>query len=97
MFGARHGAVTDALRAAADSLGVQLPRGLWHAVSFHTSGELVRHAAAEFGVEHTPYWVRAGIFRDYQRVIEEQWQPYLDGERELDRAALELVSALPRQ
>lgn len=98
MFGARHGAVTRALWAAADSLDVDMPRGgLWHAISFHTSGTVVQDVAAAQGVEYEPYWLRTGIFTQFEAAIRQHWQPYLDGQVDLDEAALCLIRALTQR
>lgn len=94
MFGARHGAVTDALGAAADSLGARVPRGLWHAISFHTSGTVVQRAAKGAGEEYEPYWLRNDLFTSYQQAIREHWVAYLDGEADLEEVAARLVREL---
>jgi hypothetical protein len=94
VFGPNHGAVTGALGAAADALGVEVPRALWHAVSFHTSGWAVRQLAAAEGVSYEPYWFRHGVFAPYHEAMVAHWQPYLEGIATAEAAALALVRAL---
>lgn len=96
MFGARHGEVTRALSSAAEDLGVELPRGLWHAISFHTSGTVVQDMAASQGVDYEPYWLRYGVFIQFQDAVHLHWQPYLEGKRGLEATALDLVRATAR-
>ena len=54
IFGSRWGTVTLELTAACEGLGVEMPRELWHALSFYTSGAAVAriaHAAGEVGFD----------------------------------------------
>lgn len=94
VFNGSHGAVAAALNGAAASLGVEMPRSLWHAVSFHTSGRAVQEVAAEAGATYEPYWLRHNVFPQYHKAMNTHWQPYLDGEVTMDEAALALVRAL---
>lgn len=94
VLGPFHGAVADALRTAAEEGGGRPPRGLWHAILFHTAGEFVREVAAREGEDHTPHWIEGGLFADYRHAVEAHWQPYLDGEAELEAAARALLRSL---
>ncbi|MDX1421157.1 MAG: hypothetical protein R3181_14425 [Rubricoccaceae bacterium] len=93
LFGPFHGTLSRTLQEAADQLGVEPPDWLWHAIMFYTSGELVRELAASQGVDYTPYWIEHALAPEYEAPIREHWQPYLDGEVDMMRAALDLVRA----
>ena len=80
-----------------------VPRDLWHALLFYTTGEVIRPALhdSEQGTQKTgyvPYAVREGLYKrgwqDYLRVLAEYWQPYLDGKQSFDDAVAHMVSAL---
>src|SRR5260221_2386751 len=80
-----------------------VPRDLWHALLFYTTGEVIRPAVfdSEQGAPKTsyvPYAVREGLYKrgwqDYLRVLTEYWQPYLDGKQSFDDAVAHMVSAL---
>ena len=80
-----------------------VPRDLWHALLFYTTGEVIRPAVfdSEQGVAKTgyvPYAVKEGLYKrgwqDYLRVLTEYWQPYLDGKQSFDDAVAHMVSAL---
>ncbi|GAB5521777.1 MAG: hypothetical protein RhofKO_40280 [Rhodothermales bacterium] len=94
MFGGRHGEVARALRAASIETGIERPRDLWHATSFHTSGRFVQEMAAAAGDEYTPYYLRRGIFPDFVSILEAHWNPYLDGKVTMEEAASAVVRAL---
>ena len=93
VYGPRHGAVSRSLRAAAASLEAQLPRELWHAISFYTSGIVVEEAAAAGGTEYTAYRERHDVYPEYTSVLDEHWKSYLDGEIGLDEAARRVIAA----
>lgn len=102
MFGSRHGAIAEALRAASAALGVEPPDQLWHALSFYTSGEVVaRIARAEGDSGFVPYAKRQGLFetafRGYLDPIERYWRPYLEGRVELEDAMADLVADIVNQ
>ena len=80
-----------------------VPRDLWHALLFYTTGEVIRPAVfdSEQGAPKTsyvPYAVKEGLYKrgwqDYLRVLTEYWQPYLDGKQSFDDAVAHMVSAL---
>ncbi len=101
--------VSDAIVRECRQRGKAIPRDLWHALLFYTTGEMVRRAlvaerAAAGGAmgrdsdEYTPYAYRYGLFArgwsGYQRLLERHWQPYLDGKIDFDTAIARLVSGL---
>ena len=79
-----------------------IPRDLWHALLFYTTGSLVKQllqkSAAPGSAGYTPYAVRNELYargwQDYQRVLERFWQPYLDGKTDFDQALEQLVGGL---
>jgi hypothetical protein len=82
-----------------------VPRDLWHALLFYTTGEVIRPLAnvnsdSSQGVPsgYVPYAVREGLYRrgweNYLRVLTQYWQPYLDGRVEFSDAIAHMVSAL---
>jgi len=85
-------AFRDALRAAGK-------RGsdLWHVALFYLTGEVTREALAARGVTYRPY-LYTGLFDrawpQYRAPIEQEWAPYVHGERTLDEAVKAVVAAL---
>jgi len=80
-----------------------VPRDLWHALLFYTTGEVIRPTifSSESGSVkegYVPYAVREGLYKrgweDYLRVLTQFWQPYLDGRESFDDAIAHMVSAL---
>jgi hypothetical protein len=87
-----------------------IPRDLWHALVFYTTGEVIRPVLAtagappgdqnggSAGVGYTPYAVREGLYQrgwnDYLKVLQQFWQPYLDGKASFDDAIARMVSSL---
>jgi hypothetical protein len=98
MFGYNHGTIGGLIAAASDSLGIDRPFNLWHAISFYTSGHVMQSIAGQAGLEYTPYWIRSGVMRrawpEFLPVLQDHWQPYLDGEVSLERAINEVVAAV---
>ena len=87
--------VRNALAEAAEQLDVQLPRNLWHAVLFYTTGDAVRRTLAEAGEPaYTPMIFSGNIFKSFHEPMESAWRAYLEGERSLEEAALDLIRAL---
>jgi hypothetical protein len=102
--------VQDAIDNACHDRGVAIPRDLWHALLFYTTGEVVRRAVADgklnypestapkFPASYTPYAYRNGLYtrgwENYQRVLETYWQPYLDGKTDFNHSITAVVSAL---
>ena len=80
-----------------------VPRDLWHALLFYTTGEVIRPAVftSDQGAPkagYVPYAVREGLYKrgweNYLRVLTDYWQPYLDGKQTFDDAVAHMVSAL---
>jgi hypothetical protein len=72
---------------------------LWHAMLFYTSGvELRRLLPAPEQATFTPYAYRYEVYRgkwqEYRRVLETDWQPYLDGKRSFEDAIHSMVAGL---
>jgi hypothetical protein len=99
--------VNQAIAQQCRQLGKPIPRDLWHALLFYTTGELVRRAVANAPASaansdspagYTPYAYRNGLYEhgwnDYQAALERYWQPYLDGKVDFDTAIAHIVSAL---
>jgi hypothetical protein len=84
-----------------------IPRDLWHALIFYTTGEVIRPVMTlpnarlsgdAPGAEYTPYAVREGLYTRgwdaYLKLLTRFWQPYLDGKSTFDDAIARMVSAL---
>jgi len=87
-----------------------IPRDLWHALIFYTTGEVVRPVLVAADQAHggpngsasdggyTPYALREGLYergwRDYYSLLQQFWQPYLDGKATYDDAIARMVSSL---
>jgi len=84
-----------------------IPRDLWHALIFYTTGEVIRPVMASpapgasgdaAGEEYTPYALREGLYTRgwdaYLKLLTRFWQPYLDGKSTFDDAIARMVSAL---
>ena len=100
---ASHYLVNPVRRALDDKFEAQkkeVPRDLWHAVLFYTTGEIVRRRYAETGLkDYQPYADAHGLYtrgpwKNYRPVIAREWQPYLDGKQDFESAVTRLVSAL---
>jgi hypothetical protein len=93
------GTMRDALAA---QCGVQHRNcgDLWHTVLFYTSGvELRRLLPAAEEASFTPYAYRNGVYTrgdwpKYQRVLEKDWQVYLDGKTNFQTAIHSMVADL---
>jgi hypothetical protein len=80
-----------------------IPRDLWHALVFYTTGEVIKpvvnaeNAGAD-GSEYTPYAFRERLYQrgwdDYLKLLTQFWQPYLDGKVTFDDAIAHIASAL---
>jgi hypothetical protein len=87
-----------------------IPRNLWQALVFYTTGEVLRPALGSSGTPasnagdeipgggYTPRALREGLsqrgWNDYFKLLQQFWQPYLDGTATFDDAIARLVSAL---
>ncbi len=83
-----------------------IPRDLWHALIFYTTGEVVRPVMNSAGAggnggappaDYTPYAVREGLYKrgwdEYLKLLNRFWQPYLDNKVTFDDAIARMVSA----
>ncbi len=87
-----------------------IPRDLWHALVFYTTGEVIRPVMDSSdatvgdpdgsvpGRGYVPYAVREGLYQrgwsDYFKLLQKFWQPYLDGSASFDDAIARMVSSL---
>jgi hypothetical protein len=87
-----------------------IPRDLWHALVFYTTGEVIRPVLGSAGATagdqdggvpgggYIPYAVREGLYQrgwtDYFKLLQKFWQPYLDGGATFDDAIARMVSSL---
>jgi hypothetical protein len=84
-----------------------IPRDLWHALIFYTTGEVIRPVISASTTDtsgkvsttsYTPYAIREGIYQrgweGYFNLLTQFWQPYLDGNSTFDDAIARMVSAL---
>jgi len=87
-----------------------IPRDLWNALVFYTTGEVIRPVLDSSGATagdqdgsvpgggYTPYAVREGLYQrgwsDYFKLLQKFWQPYLDGGASFDDAIARMVSSL---
>ena len=87
-----------------------IPRDLWHALVFYTTGEVIRtvltsspasrgdkgKGAPENGYD--TYAFREGLYqrgwKSYLELLQRFWQPYLDGKASFDDAIARMVSSL---
>jgi len=92
--------VQDAIFRECRQRDKPIPRDLWHALLFYTTGEVIRPLASPTGTSagYVPYAVREGLYKrgweNYLRVLTQYWQPYLDGRVEFGDAVAHMVSAL---
>jgi hypothetical protein len=102
--------VQDAIIRECRQRDKAIPRDLWHALIFYTTGEVIRPilASAEKtpasqdgnvpGGGYTPYAIREGLYQrgwnSYLDVLRRFWQPYLDGRASFSDAIARMVSSL---
>ena len=90
--------VQTAIDSAARVAGVRMPDGLWHAVLFYITGEVVRSELAESGTPGYTPLIREIFGRSpwgaHRTSIERSWQPYVEGKRTLSQAAADFVAAV---
>jgi hypothetical protein len=102
--------VQDAIIRECRQRDKAIPRDLWHALIFYTTGEVIRPilASAEKtpasqdgsapGGGYTPYAIREGLYQrgwnSYLDVLRRFWQPYLDGQATFSDAIARMVSSL---
>jgi hypothetical protein len=87
-----------------------IPRDLWHALIFYTTGEVIKpimesqppstggSSGRDAKYPYTPYAVREGLYQrgwdNYLKLLTRYWQPYLDNQVTFDNAIAHMVSAL---
>jgi hypothetical protein len=78
-----------------------IPRDLWHALIFYTTGEVIKPVMAGDSPDDTdyvPYAVRQDLYKrgweDYLNLLTKFWQPYLNNKSTFDDAIARMVSAL---
>jgi len=105
---ASHGiaeAVENAITRECRQRDKVIPRDLWHALIFYTTGEVIKPVMKEAEAagsgppgDYVPYAVRQGLYQrgweDYFKLLTRYWQPYLDGKSSFDDAIAHMVSAL---
>jgi hypothetical protein len=99
---ASHG-LADPVRAALNhefqAQAKAIPRDLWHALLFYTTGEVVRQMLAGSGHSaYSPYAEQNHLYeRDwqtYQRALDRDWQPYIQKRSDFSTAIRKLASDL---
>jgi len=93
--------VRDAIARECRTRDKPIPRDLWHAVLFFTTGEMVKRSMAAQPGEpsnYVPYAYRFGLFEkswpQFRPLLERHWQPYLDGRLNFDSAIARIVNGL---
>ncbi len=99
---ASHG-LADPLRDALDreflAQSKPIPRDLWHALLFYTTGEVVKAMLAGSGHDsYKPYAERNHLYeRDwqtYQKALDRDWEPYIENRSDFSTAIKRLASDL---
>jgi hypothetical protein len=99
---ASHG-LADPVRAALDreflTLAKPIPRDLWHALLFYTTGEVVRHMLASAGrTAYSPYAQQNHLYerdwQNYQRALDRDWAPYIERRSDFPTAIRKLAEDL---
>jgi hypothetical protein len=103
------GAVNEAIAREFRQRDKPIPRDLWHALLFYTTGELVRRdlaygtmtLAALQGTDpssYQPYAARFGLYSGawdrFRGMLDLYWRPYLDGRVSFETAVARLAAAL---
>lgn len=91
--------VRDALDREFQAQAKPIPRDLWHALLFYTTGEVVRHMLLDTGHEsYKTYAEQNHLYeRDwqtYQKALDRDWQPYLNHSSDFSTAIKRLASDL---
>ncbi len=103
------GGVNEAIAREFRQRDKPIPRDLWHALLFYTTGELVRRDLA-YGTMtlatlqgtdpsgYQPYAARFGLYSGawdrFRGMLDLYWRPYLDGRVSFDTAVARLAAAL---
>jgi hypothetical protein len=106
---AMSGAVTEAIAREFRARDKPIPRDLWHALLFYTTGELIRRDVAlgeisrnylqdDDSPAYQPYAARFGLYSGswerFRGFLDPYWQPYLDGKVSFDTAIARLAAAI---
>jgi hypothetical protein len=105
---ASHSLAENLNRAISDECrrrGKLIPRDLWHAVIFYTTGEIILREItlgspkdSPQAADVQPYGARYGLFTrgwaEYLPMLQTSWQPYLDGRIQFDTAVSRMVASL---
>lgn len=94
--------VRDAITRECRAQNKPIPRDLWHALLFYTTGEMVRRslagASAEQKAVYQPYAYRHSLYvrdwQNYERALDLFWRPYLEGKITFAHAIAQLVGHL---
>lgn len=87
--------------ALATELGKPLDHNVWHTILFVTTGNFVREALAERGIEHEIYIEEQALgsrvpgLRGIIDEIAAQWTPYLRGQTTMEQALREILVRIP--
>ena len=78
----------------------KLPPQLWHAVLFHTAGELTRRVLKENGIDYVEYAKKNDVYSQLCGAgcldrVAAAWDPHLDGTRTFDEALEALIASWP--
>jgi hypothetical protein len=102
------GAVTEAIAKEFRARDKPIPRDLWHALLFYTTGELVRRdlalrtrppaADSELsGFPYQPYAAHFGLYSGswerFRGLFDLYWRPYLDGKIPFETAIARIAAA----
>ncbi len=99
---ASHG-LADPVREALDreflTRAKPIPRDLWHALLFYTTGEVVRRMLTGSGrAAYSPYAEQNHLYerdwQNYQRALERDWGPYIENRSDFSTAIRKLVEDL---
>ena len=94
--------VRDAIVRDCRASNKAIPRDLWHALLFYTTGEVVRRSLmapnAAAAAKYEPYAYRHGLYvrdwQSYERALEQFWRPYIEGHDNFDDAVARIVNQL---
>ena len=89
----------DALNREFQAQSKPIPRDLWHALLFYTTGQVVKQMLAGSGHDpYKPYAEQNHLYeRDwqaYQKALDRDWQPYIEDRTDYNTAIKRLASDL---
>lgn len=88
--------VRDAIARECRTRNKPIPRDLWPAVLFYTTGEMLKRvlAAQPGGARDYRHGLYARSWPQFKPLLERYWQPHLDGKIEFDAAIARIVASL---